>query len=331
MAMIGARVSRSEGEKHRKTLLDMGVLDINYKIAYDGDYIIFPLREEISGYNIIEYTFFPREKRKSSLREILSDKIPESYLFKLRAFDTIGNIALIQLSEELISYQKIIGDALLELNPFIKAVFRKDSIEGEYRVPKLELIAGENITESVYLEFGVRILLDVSKVYFSPRLSEERKRIASLVKKDEIVFDMFCGVGPFSLMIAKKSEPKKIYAVDINETAIYYLKKNIALNRTYNIVPIHGDSRKEIKSIQNPDRIIMNLPHSSFDFLPDVFLTYESSIVHFYSVSENINAVKKKILQEAEKHNKRVEFLFERTVKSYSPNTDIYCVDFSFS
>jgi len=36
---MGARVSRSEAEKHRISLLDMGVLDINFKIAYDGDYV----------------------------------------------------------------------------------------------------------------------------------------------------------------------------------------------------------------------------------------------------------------------------------------------------
>jgi len=329
--MIGVRVSRSEAENHRKTLLDMGLLDINFKIAYDGDYIILPLKEKIKGYDIVDYEFIPLEKRKSSLREILSNKIPESYLLKLRAFDAIGNIALIQLSDELIPYQKIIGEALLDLNPYIKAVFRKDSIEGEYRVPKLELIAGEPITETVYREFGVRILLDVSKVYFSPRLSEERKRIASLIKKDETILDMFCGVGPFSLMISKKSEPKKIYAIDINEAAIYYLKKNIALNRTQNIIPIHGDSKLEIKKIENPDRIIMNLPHSSFEFLPDILSTYKNAIVHFYAVSENINLVKKKIIEESEKHNKTIDFLSERTVKSYSPNTDIYCIDFYFS
>ncbi|MFA5559014.1 MAG: class I SAM-dependent methyltransferase family protein [Methanofastidiosum sp.] len=329
--MMGARVSRSEAEEHRISLLDMGVLDINFKIAYDGDYVIMPLKEKIKGYDIVDYDFIPLEKRKSSLREILSKKIPVSYLLKLRAFDAIGNIALIQLSDDLIPYQNIIGEALLELNPFIKAVFRKDSIEGEYRVPKLELIAGDHITETIYREFGVRILLDVSQVYFSPRLSEERKRITSLVKKDEIVLDMFCGVGPFSLMISKKSEPKKIYSIDINEMAIYYLKKNIALNKTYNIVPIHGDSRIEIRNIESPDRIIMNLPHSSFEFLPDVFSTYENAIVHFYAVSENINLVKKRITEESEKYDKKIGFLSERTVKSYSPNTDIYCIDFDFS
>lgn len=329
--MIGARVPRADAEKCRKIFLEKGILDIDYKIAYDGDYVIMPLKEEISGYDIVEYNFLVLGKRKSSLREILSEKIPSSLLSKLRAFDAIGKIALIQLTDELIPYEKIIGEALLELNPFIKAVFRKESIEGEYRIPKLELIAGDYITETVYQEFGVRILLDISKVYFSPRLSEERKRIASLVKKDEIILDMFCGVGPFSLMISKKSEPKKIYAIDINETAIFYLKKNIALNKTHNIIPINGDSRNEIKKLEKPDRILMNLPHSSFEFLPDVFTTFDKASVHFYAVSESIEKVKEKIIDESLKHNKNIEFIFERVVKSYSPNTDIYCVDFDFS
>lgn len=329
--MLGVKVHRSEAEKHRKILLDMGALDINFKIAYEGDYIILPIREEIKGYNTVDHNFLPIEKRKTSLRDALSKTIPPSYLIKLRAFDTVGNIVLIHLGDELIPYKKTIGEALLELNPSIKTVFRKDIIEGEYRVPKVELIAGEYQTETIYQEFGVRILLDISKVYFSPRLSQERKRIASLVKKDEIVLDMFCGVGPFALMISKKAESKRIYAIDINESAIYYLKKNIALNRCENIVPVLGDSRYEIKSIENPDRIIMNLPHSASDFLSDVFSTYDESKVHFYSVSENISLVKKKITEEGIRHNKKIEFIFERIVKSYSPNTDIYCIDFNFS
>ncbi len=329
--MLGAKVYREEAEKHRKILLDMGVLDINFKIAYDGDYILLPLKEEIKGYNIVDYNFLPIEKRKTSLRDALSKKIPSSYLLKLRAFDTIGNIALIQLDDELIPYKNVIGEALLELNPSIKTVFRKDSIEGEYRVPTIELIAGECETETVYQEFGVRILLDISKVYFSPRLSQERKRIASLVKKDEIVLDMFCGVGPFSLMISKRAEPKRIYAIDINETAVYYLKKNIVLNRCENIIPIIGNSRNEIKNIESPNRIIMNLPHSASDFLSDVFSTYHKSKVHFYSVSEDISFVKKKIIEEGKRHAKKIDFIFERTVKSYSPHSEIYCIDFDFS
>lgn len=75
----------------------------------------------------------------------------------------------------------------------------------------------------------------------------------------------------------------------------------------------------------------MNLPHSASDFLSDVFSTYDESKVHFYSVSENISLVKKKITEEGIRHNKKIEFIFERIVKSYSPNTDIYCIDFNFS
>jgi len=36
-------------------------------------------------------------------------------------------------------------------------------------------------------------------------------RIAKKVNPREVVCDMFCGVGPFSIMIAKYSEAEKIY------------------------------------------------------------------------------------------------------------------------
>ena len=69
-------------------------------------------------------------------------------------------------------------------------------------------------------------MLDVKKVYFSPRLATERKRITDQVKNNEIIVDMFAGIGPFSISIARKHKVK-IYAIDINPYAYKYLKKNI--------------------------------------------------------------------------------------------------------
>ena len=60
----------------------------------------------------------------------------------------------------------------------------------------------------------------LKETYFSPRLANERKRITSLVKPGETVVDMFAGVAPFSIMIAKYANPKIIYAIDKNKDAI---------------------------------------------------------------------------------------------------------------
>lgn len=41
-------------------------------------------------------------------------------------------------------------------------------------------------------------------MFWNSRLETEHKRIYDLVSKDDIVFDVFAGVGPFSVPLAKK-------------------------------------------------------------------------------------------------------------------------------
>ncbi len=54
---------------------------------------------------------------------------------------------------------------------------------------------------------------------------------------------MFAGVGPYSILLAKKAE--LVFACDINPPwAVRYLEENVRLNRTNNVVPILGDVRK---------------------------------------------------------------------------------------
>ena len=83
-----------------------------------------------------------------------------------------------------------------------------------------ELIGGSGNTETVHREYGCVYNLDISKVYFSPRLSYEHYRVASQVQEEEIVIDMFAGVGPFSILIAKNHEHVKVYAIDLNPEAV---------------------------------------------------------------------------------------------------------------
>ena len=70
-------------------------------------------------------------------------------------------------------------------------------------------------------------MVDVEKTYFSPRLSFEHQRIASLVKRNETVVNMFAGVGCFSIIIAKTVSPVKVYSIDVNPTAVECMEKNV--------------------------------------------------------------------------------------------------------
>ena len=44
------------------------------------------------------------------------------------------------------------------------------------------------------------------QVFWNPRLSHEHERIVNLVDKNDVVHDMFAGIGPFAIPLAKKGD-----------------------------------------------------------------------------------------------------------------------------
>ena len=244
------------------------------------------------------------------------------------SYDIIGNIALIKLTSELLDYKNNIADAFLDSYKHIRTVCLIKPVSGELRTRDIEVIGGEKNLTTTHKEYGAVFKLDVSKVYFSPRLANERKRIADKVKKNEVIIDMFTGVAPFPIIISKYSEPNIVYAVDKNKDAIEYAGYNITRNKVLDKVElIHGDS-KNVSKIFNErdvlaDRVIMNLPFSALDFFKYVFgIISEGAIIHYYNVTreENINAHIKKLEIIAEKNGFYLEKSKINEIKSYSPS-----------
>ncbi len=135
------------------------------------------------------------------------------------AFDQIGDIIIVRIPDSLLPKKKIIGETLLSQVNTAKSVFYQSSaVEGDFRTRNLELLAGEDKTQTEYKEHGCRFIVDVEKAFFSPRLSTERERIANLVQDGETVINMFAGVGMFSIMAAKKKKCT-VYSIDINPIA----------------------------------------------------------------------------------------------------------------
>ena len=119
-------------------------------------------------------------------------------------------------------------------------VTKTNTIENKFRNLDLEIIAGDpNLGfEVIVKENGVNFKLDFSKVYWNPRLSTEHERIVDLVQKGDVVFDVFAGIGPFAIPIAKKGQITKkspkgilVHANDLNPSSFQYLKENIGLNK----------------------------------------------------------------------------------------------------
>ena len=239
------------------------------------------------------------------------------------SFDIIGDIVIVEIPEELKSKKKEIGKATLEFTKRKSVFMKKSAIHGTIRIRDLELIAGEDNAVTIHKEHGTRLKLNVKEVYFSPRLATERKRIADNVNNGEKILDMFCGIGPFPIVIAKNKNAN-ITAVDINSDAIEYLDENIRLNKLKGkIRPFCGDIREVAKeNFENEkfDRIIMNLPGLAFEFLDlAVDLIADNGVINYYEFSDSFSQGIERLQKAAHKKNKKVEILNTRKVKSSSP------------
>ena len=228
---------------------------------------------------------------KKSLESILT--LEESNEL-ISAFDQIGNIIIVRIPESLLIKKKIIGETLLEQVKIAKSVFYQSSaVEGDFRTRNLEILAGEDNTETEYKEFGCRFTVDVENAFFSPRLSTERERIANLIQDGEVMTNMFAGVGMFSIMAAKKKKCT-VFSLDINPVASKLCEKNIKQNKLAGeVISINGDSTEIIKErlVDKSDRTLMLLPERSDEFLESAISTTKNNgIIHYYS---HIHADKK--------------------------------------
>ena len=269
------------------------------------------------------------------LRDYLKDKLTEGELSMLKTgYDTVGSIAIIEVPDELKSKEDVIAEGVLKINRQVKTVVKKVGIHsGEFRLQKVKVIAGENTKETEYKENNVRIKLDVEKVYFSPRLSTERKRISELVKKGESVLIMFSGCAPYVCVIAKNTKAKEVYGIEINPLAHKYGKENIRVNKVQNAMLFLGDVKKVVPKLKKKfDRIAMPLPRSAEDFL-DVALKAikKKGTIHFYDFEEEKDLPNKafeKIQKACKKAKKRCKIILWRKCGQYGPRKFRVVADF---
>jgi tRNA (guanine37-N1)-methyltransferase len=333
------------GEKAVDTMKKAGIINRDLIIEKKDEFIYIPLKEELSHKlldsiqeiipqaSIINYLFNTRKIIYKHPIEAAKETIPASLIDVFpKSIDYVGDIAIVKLPSDLEEFRKQVGEAILQANTSIRLVLaKKGAVKNEYRLRDYEIIGGKGSTETIHHEYGCRYQLDLSKVFFSPRLSYEHNRIASNFNtfRKETVIDMFAGIGPFSILIAKKNRLAKIYAIDINPDAISYLKKNIVGNRVIDqIIPILGDVKKIVKDrLENKaDRAIMNLPELSYEYIVTAINSIKSSggIVHYYGFIEGDNPIenmRKRTCKLLNNHHvKNFKFLSSRKVRGIAPH-----------
>ena len=317
----------------RKELMGKELMRMDYRIKAEADYGYIPIKEDVDGYEIVDVELEELNTHPHNFSELLEDELTAEEINDLKtSFDTIGDIVILEIPEELESKKNIIGKATLDFTKRKSIYMKRSAVHGTIRIRDLELIAGEDNPVTIHKEHGARLKINVEEVYFSPRLATERKRVSDSVCDGENILDMFCGIGPFPIVIARNNDVS-ITGVDINENAIKYFKENIRLNKLKDIDAICGDAREISVSFKTKfDRIIMNLPGLAYDFLDVAMnLIEDGGIINYYEFSDGYEQGTKRLIDAASKENKNVEIINTRKVKSTSPGEWHIAIDAKIS
>ncbi|WP_394739545.1 class I SAM-dependent methyltransferase [Natronococcus roseus] len=315
------RVEPEAGEATRSSLAEADLIDDDYEITVAGGWLYVPVTDPdavSSEYEVVERAVDERQ----------SQTTPAELLSFEPSYERLGEAAL--LDEDDPERARAIADAILESDLPVDTVLNKASkVKGETRVRDWELLAGEG-TEVVHREYGCEFALDLAEVYFSPRLATERHRVAEQAGSGERAFDMFAGVGPFVIPFAKGGAD--CIGVDVNETAIDYLRENARRNGVEDrVTPICDDVHEVTPDYESwADRIVMNLPHSADAFLESaVTVAGEDCTLHYYDIQHEDDPFGpgERAIREAAEPEYEVTVETRHTVRSYAPHELNVCLD----
>ncbi|MFP4401243.1 MAG: hypothetical protein ACLFPQ_05150 [Candidatus Woesearchaeota archaeon] len=247
--MIAIKVPLKDAEKVKKHLIKTKNLDFDHSFKKKDSYIYFPVKKK-DGSLVYDYESinFKKNIKEKSFRDILKTKLSSDEYDKIKtAFDTVGDIAILEIDEDIRKHEKFIAETLLKTNKNVNTVLRKHgSHGGTFRTQKMKYLAGEKKKETIHKENNVKLKLDVEKVYFSVRLSTERKRISGLVKEREDILVMFSGCAPYPVVLSKNTKARQIYGIELNPDGHSYGEQNIKLNHLDNVFLINDDVNKAV-------------------------------------------------------------------------------------
>ncbi len=258
--------------------------------------------------------------------------------------DIVGNIAIVKFPKKIAKRtKKSFAEEILKENKQVETILEKvEKFKGRLRKQKTKHVAGEKTKEAKYKENGCVFRFNVDKMYFSPRLSNERKEISEKIKKDEKVLVMCAGVAPFPIVIAQNSKARKIYSNELNREANKYARENIRLNNLMGrVVVLQGDIKKVAKNIKRGikgtlvplhfDVIVMPRPQLEDTFLHEAFmLSKKGTRIYYYDFCDKgeMSSIVKKVKEQAKKDKKKIKILDKKVAGEIAASRQRVRVDF---
>ncbi|ASI99133.1 tRNA (guanine(37)-N1)/4-demethylwyosine(37)-methyltransferase Taw22 [Thermococcus celer] len=332
--MPAIRVEKREAEGVKRRLKKLGLYDGKRRPRREGDFVLLPViddpRIEGLGHEVlpVELPLRPERQIYKNLEDVLRGRLSEEELGYLRRYDVIGDIAVIQIPQELEHRVEEVVWGLRKVHPFLKVVAKKGFHEGAFRIRDYSIIWGEKRLKTVHRENGVEIKVDLGKAFFNPRMKGERYRLAKLVQDGERILIPFAGVLPYALVIARYKKVE-ITAVELNRDAYELGLENIELNSKRlrgKIEFIHGDAFEVLPELPSYDRVVSPTPRG-VDAL-SLTLSRAERWLHYYDFvhEAKLESFRERILGECRKLGRNCGVKVKR-VSDFKPHVFKVCAD----
>ena len=161
-------------------------------------------------------------------------------------------------------------------------------VTGRTRKSGVKMLLGED-DWVIRRENGIDYGYHVTKCMFSAGNVNERRRMGEVVRKGEVVVDLFSGIGYYSLPIMVHSEVDHVHCCEWNDDAVKSLEWGLERNGVSSRCTIYrGDNRQTCKSIgRTADRVIMGLlptPEDSYEAAMEV-LSDSGGVIHVHGLA----------------------------------------------
>ncbi|KAG9478081.1 tRNA wybutosine-synthesizing protein 2 homolog [Eleutherodactylus coqui] len=130
------------------------------------------------------------------------------------------------------------------------------------RSPNVTLLLGDNGWVE-HVDNGIRYTFDVTKCMFSAGNIVEKQRVATLRCSEEIVVDLYAGIGYFTLPFLVHAGAAFVHACEWNPHAVTALQRNLELNKVSHKCRIHEGDNRQLLLHDVADRVNLGLIPSS--------------------------------------------------------------------
>lgn len=321
------RVERARAEMARHRLVELGILDRSRRISRDSGHVHFPLLapppeplgeivEDETAMRCVQIPPFYRIMENADIPGYLKPALPDKW-------ERLGKVVVIRLGAELLPFAEEVARAYAGVLGAETVLRDMSGSRGQSREPTMELLWGKD-TETVHVEDGIRYFFDAARIMFSSGNIDERIRMGKTVGPGETVVDMFAGIGYFTLPMAVRGRPGKVFACELNPVSHRYLQRNVGMNRVGGTVePLLGDCR-EVAPEGAADRVVMGHFRSP-EFLDKALLVLrpKGGILHIHALCQKDqipDGAWRPVRERIESAGKRAVLHKAVRVKSFKPH-----------